>query len=100
METDSGGTKVYSSGGPAGRDWDILGKKYRDMKNKLTLAAHLLTTGNGLLGAVAARTLEERSSQWAKQVEGYMKDIGVGAANLMSYKILQYYVYYYCPRRG
>ena len=56
------------------------------MNNNLTLAAHLVTTGNGLVGAVAARTLEERSSQWAKQVEGYMKDIGVDAADLKNMK--------------
>ena len=42
-------------------DIETSSVRSRDMKNKLTLTAHLLITKNLLLGAVAGRTPEERS---------------------------------------
>ena len=43
--------------------------KCRDMKSKLKMVKHMNTTENGLLRAVAERTVWERSGGWMKQME-------------------------------
>ena len=58
----------------------------RDMKNKLRLAAHLLTSRGGLLSGVVEEMMEERSSAWAKQILQYMREVGITDAELRNLK--------------
>ena len=60
--------------------------KCRDMKSKLKMVKHMKTTENGLLRAVAERMVWEASGGWMKQVEEYMRAVGVSHEELTKRK--------------
>ena len=60
--------------------------KCRDMKSTLKMVKYMKTTENGLLRAVVERMVQEGSGGWMKQVEEYIRALGVSHEELTKMK--------------